>query len=71
MYSTAWCGYCKKARQYFTANKIAFSEYDIEKSKAAQRHYQKIGGSGSVPLIIVGKRKMQGFSVARFNKLYP
>ena len=71
MYSTAWYGYCKKARQHFIANKIAFSEYDIEKSKAAHRHYQKLGGTGSVPLIIVGKRKMQGFSVARFNKLYP
>jgi glutaredoxin len=71
MYSTTWCGYCKKARQHFIANKIAFSEYDIEKSKAAHRHYQKLGGTGSVPLIIVGKRKMQGFSVARFNKLYP
>jgi glutaredoxin len=71
IYSASWCGHCKKARQYFIANKIAFVEYDIEKSKAAQRHYLKLGGTGGVPLIMVGKRKIQGFSAARFNKLYP
>ena len=31
MYSTAWCGYCKKARQYFKSKGISFVEYDIEK----------------------------------------
>jgi glutaredoxin len=39
MYATAWCGYCKKARQYFTDNDIEFVEYDIEKDRAAKRDY--------------------------------
>ena len=30
MYSTSWCGYCKKAKNYFEANKIAYIEKDIE-----------------------------------------
>ncbi|WP_198147347.1 glutaredoxin family protein [Gilvimarinus polysaccharolyticus] len=30
MYAS-WCGYCKKARRYFRANNIPFTEYDIEK----------------------------------------
>ncbi len=69
MYSTAWCGYCKKARRYFQQQGIAFTEYDIEKNKLARRAYDKMGGSG-VPVILVGGSKMTGFSETRFDKLY-
>jgi thiol-disulfide isomerase/thioredoxin len=31
MYSTSWCGYCRKARQVFTQQNIPFRELDIEK----------------------------------------
>lgn len=69
MYSTSWCGYCKKARQYFTRNRIPFVEYDIEKDIQARKRYQKLGASG-VPVILYGKRRMNGFSIATFNQIY-
>ncbi len=69
MYSTSWCGYCKKARQYFKSKGIAFNEYDIEKNKKAKRKYDRLGGQG-VPLILVGKKSMRGFTVAGFNNIY-
>jgi len=69
MYSTSWCGYCAKARKHFKENGIAFKEYDIEKSQKAKRKYDALGGQG-VPLILVGKKSMRGFSVANFNKIY-
>lgn len=69
MYSTAWCGYCKKARQYFNQAGIAFTEYDIEKDQRARGAYDKLGGSG-VPVILVGSAKMTGFSESRFDELY-
>lgn len=69
MYSTEWCGYCRQARNYFKHNKIAFSEYDIEKSKSARRRYDKAGGRG-VPLIMMGKRRMSGFNPQSFEQFY-
>ena len=69
MYSTAWCGYCKKARRYFRENSIPFNEYDIEKSSRANAEHKRYGGSG-VPLLLFGQRKMRGFSSDRFEKLY-
>ena len=33
MYSSEWCGVCKKAKTYFNANDIPFREYDVEKIK--------------------------------------
>ena len=69
MYSTSWCGYCKKARQYFRANAIPFTEHDIEKDKSAKKKYDALGGRG-VPLILVGKKRMSGFSESSFNRIY-
>ena len=69
MYSTSWCGYCKKAKQYFKKNNIAFKEYDIEKSKKAKRDYDKLGGRG-VPVILVGDKRLNGFSEASFEQIY-
>ncbi|MCW8882714.1 MAG: DUF4124 domain-containing protein [Sedimenticola sp.] len=69
MYSTEWCTYCKKARRFFKAKGIAFTEYDIEKSTAAKRAYDKLGGRG-VPVILIDKSRMNGFSEQGFLKLY-
>ena len=69
MYSTSWCGYCKKARNHFAANNIAFIEYDIEENKRAKREYDALGGKG-VPVILYGDQRMNGFSVAGFEQIY-
>lgn len=70
MFSTSWCGYCKKARRYFQSSGIAFVEYDIESDARAKDRYDALGGKG-VPLIRVGTKLMNGFSVAGFKKIYP
>ncbi len=69
MYSTSWCGYCKKAASHFRRNKIPFTEYDIEKSEKAAREYKKLNGRG-VPLILIGDRRMTGFNAGTFDKIY-
>ncbi|TVZ41094.1 glutaredoxin [Alteromonadaceae bacterium 2753L.S.0a.02] len=69
MYSTSWCGYCKKARRYFKQQGIAYTEYDIEKNSAAKRDYDRLGGRG-VPVIVVGDKRMNGFTVAGFERIY-
>lgn len=69
MYSTSWCGYCKKARRYFERNNIAFVEYDIERNRRAKAEYDRLGGRG-VPVILVGTRRMNGFSVDGFKRIY-
>ena len=69
LYGTTWCGYCKKAKSYFRANNIAFTEYDIEKSASAKRDFKRMGGGG-VPLILVGEKRIRGFSPSKFAKAY-
>jgi len=69
MYSTQRCGYCKKARAHFKQAGIAYREYDIDASESARRRYDGFGARG-VPLIFVGKARMDGFSEKRFDWLY-
>lgn len=61
MYATSWCPYCAKARAYFKRTGTAYTEYDIEKSASARAEFKRLGGRG-VPLILVGKETMSGFS---------
>ena len=69
MYSTSWCGYCKKARKHFISKNIPFKEYDIEKSEKAAIEYKKLNGRG-VPVILIGKKRMNGFSAGSFDRIY-
>ncbi len=69
MYSASWCGYCRKARNYFEAQGIPFKEYDIEKSPAAAKRYKKLGASG-VPVILYKDKRMNGFTKAGFDRIY-
>ncbi len=69
MLSADWCGVCKKAKRYFRRNGIRFTELDIEKSTKGKRLYQKLGARG-VPVILVGRERMNGFSEAGFERLY-
>lgn len=69
LYSTTWCGYCKKARAYFIETNVAFKEYDVETSRKGVRDYERFGASG-VPVILVGKQRLQGFNRAAFDRAY-
>lgn len=69
IFSADWCGSCKKAKRYFGRNGIPFKEYDIEKGSKAKQLYKQLGATG-VPVIIVGKKRMNGFSEAGFERIY-
>ena len=69
IYSTKWCGVCKRAKTYFNKNNIVFTEYDIEQSSSARNEFNRYGGRG-IPLILVGNTKMHGFSENRFEALW-
>ena len=69
MYSASWCVVCKRARDYFRRQGIAFAEYDIDTDPRGRREYQALGARG-VPVILVGDKRMNGFSEEKFARLY-
>ncbi len=69
MYSAPWCGVCKRARLFFKSRGIHFRELDIERSTMARRELERMNARG-VPVILVGGKRMNGFSEQRFMELY-
>ncbi len=62
LYSTSWCGYCRRARSWFQSQGIPFVEKDIEKDPEGAVEYKaKANGYGGVPLIDVNGTTVRGF----------
>ncbi len=66
IYSTRWCGVCKKTKKFFTDHKISFVEKDIEGSQSAMKELnsklaaRQMSFSG-VPVIDVKGKLVVGF----------
>ncbi|HMN45399.1 MAG TPA: glutaredoxin family protein [Povalibacter sp.] len=60
LYATSWCGYCRKTRELFDEQGVAYVEYDIEKSDEGRARYDELGGNG-VPVIDVRGTIIHGY----------
>jgi glutaredoxin-like YruB-family protein len=67
MYSTTWCGVCKRARTYFQETGISFVEYDVDENASARAEYLQLNPRRSVPTIKVGDEVIVGFSAQAVN----
>lgn len=61
MFSTSWCGVCKRARAYFEKEGISFVEHDVDKNQAARAEYLALNPKRSVPTIKIGNEVVVGF----------
>ncbi len=53
MYSTAWCGDCKRAKKFLDKQKIAYVNVDIEQDEQGREFVMKVNdGARVVPTII-------------------
>ncbi|TBT23890.1 glutaredoxin family protein [Vibrio parahaemolyticus] len=68
LYSTEWCGYCDKARNFFIRHNINYIEYDIEKSDWGRKQYDALNGKG-IPLILINGSLVQGYREQRIVTL--
>ena len=69
IYSAVWCGVCNRAKQYFKSHNIPYREYDIETTSKGRQDFARLKARG-VPVILVGDKRMNGFSPRRFEALY-
>ncbi|MFP5429810.1 MAG: glutaredoxin family protein [Gammaproteobacteria bacterium] len=60
LFATSWCGYCREMRAFFAAEKIAYTELDIEASAPGRVWHEQLGGKG-VPVTLVGEAVVHGY----------
>ncbi|MBD3778610.1 MULTISPECIES: mycoredoxin [unclassified Cellulomonas] len=53
MYSTTWCGYCRRLKTQLDSAGIAYSEVDIEQQPDAAAFVEQVnGGNQTVPTVL-------------------
>ncbi|MBW0114873.1 mycoredoxin [Pseudonocardia abyssalis] len=53
MYSTTWCGFCRRLKLQLDQAGIAYTEIDIERNPDAARFVEGVnGGNQTVPVIL-------------------
>lgn len=53
MYSTTWCGYCKRLKSQMTREGISFTEVNIEDVPDAAAYVMQVnGGNQTVPTLV-------------------
>ncbi|QIM20245.1 mycoredoxin [Phycicoccus sp. HDW14] len=53
MFSTTWCGYCRRLRSQLEREGIAFTEVDIERKPDAADYVMLVnGGNQTVPTVL-------------------
>ncbi len=69
VYSTEWCPWCEKTREFFKKYKIKFKNADVGVNvKAAQEMVKKTGQQG-VPVIDVNGNIVIGYDEDKLKKL--
>jgi glutaredoxin 3 len=62
MYSTAWCGYCQRARNLLERKGVAVREIKIDEDpQDRDTMLQRSGGRRTVPQIFIGDRHVGGY----------
>jgi len=53
MYSTPWCGYCRRLKSQMEREGIAYTEVDIEQDPSAADYVMSVnGGNQTVPTVV-------------------
>lgn len=68
IYETSWCGYCKKAKNFFRSKRIKFNAYDIEKDKNAARRMMALTSRRAVPFVVINGHQIQGYSEQAYEQ---
>jgi glutaredoxin len=69
LYSTTWCGWCRKTRALLASLGVAFTEKDVESDPAAEAESIRKAGRPGVPVLDIGGTIVVGYNEARIRAL--
>ena len=69
VYTTSWCGWCRKTIKYLTNRGVPFENRDIEAERTWRRELKQKTGSTSVPVVEIDGQIIRGYDPDRMAEL--
>ncbi len=69
IYSTPTCHFCHAAKDFFTANNVAFEDYNVATDLEKRKEMVDMTGQMGVPVIRIGDDVVVGFDEAKVKEL--
>ena len=69
IYSTPTCHFCHAAKDFFTANSVKFTDYNVATDLSKRKEMIEKSGQMGVPVIDVGDEMIVGFDEAQLRGL--
>ncbi len=69
IYSTPSCHFCHMAKEFFTANNVAFTDYNVATDLEKRKEMIDKSGQMGVPVITIGDQFVVGFDEPRIREL--
>ena len=69
IYSTPTCHFCHMAKDFFSANNVQFSDYNVAADLEKRKEMVTKSGQMGVPVIFIGDQMTVGFDEARLRQL--
>jgi glutaredoxin len=67
LFSTGWCPWCQKAREFFRSRGIAITDLDIDADPAALARKLRLDGDQRVPTAVIGNVVVRGYAPERYQ----
>jgi len=65
LYTTTWCGYCRRAKALLDEKGIAYEEIDLDGDPAFRQRLRDLTGGWTVPQIVIGGNPVGGYAELR------
>ena len=69
IYSTPTCHFCHAAKDFFTENKVAFTDHNVASDLARRQEMIQKSGQMGVPVISIDDNIVVGFDEERLKEL--
>ncbi len=68
IYSTPTCHFCHQAKDFFKANDVAFTDYDVASNMEKRKEMVDKSGQLGVPVIVIDDKVTIGFDKPKIAK---
>lgn len=70
LYTTSWCGWCKKTRSWLDGKGVRYTDKDVERDgDAADEMRELVGGDSGVPVVVIDGEVIRGFDQRKMSEL--